>query len=77
MEFTRSQLLEIEKIFDMYAGQNLNAFGQILEALNKMKVKPDSAIVLRILQDMSTAYDTYRTISALAHEKWAHDKDTG
>jgi pyrroloquinoline quinone (PQQ) biosynthesis protein C len=70
-EFTKEQLLEIEKIFDMYAGQNLNAFSKVVESLMQLGVKPDSVIAKKVLDQMQSANDCYRTISAVAHELWS------
>jgi Ca2+-binding EF-hand superfamily protein len=72
-EFTKEQLLEIEKIFDMYAGQNLNAFSQVVDALMRLGVKPDSEIAKKVLSQMESANDCYRTISAVAHDMWSKE----
>ena len=72
-EFTKEQLMEIEKIFDMYAGQNLNAFSKVVEALMQLGVKPDSEIAKKVLNQMDSANDCYRSISAIAHELWSKD----
>jgi len=65
IEFTREQLFEIEKLFDIQASLLSSAYTHLFNSMAKI---PDSEkILIKLLKEYSDAFDMYRTISAKAN----------
>jgi hypothetical protein len=68
MEFTKEELLEIEKVFDIQVLMLLQQRVQVLNALIKLNdSEAKTKLVEKIRDDIYQAYNCYREISAKAH----------
>jgi len=61
--FTKNELFEIEKGFDMLASQVVESLARRIDALSKIKGLGDEFCAKQISEYTKT-YDVYRTISA-------------
>jgi vacuolar-type H+-ATPase subunit C/Vma6 len=64
IEFTREQLKEVEKLFDIEASLLSGAYANLFNSINK--VEGSEKILIKLLKEYSDAFDMYRTISAKA-----------
>lgn len=70
MNFTKEELKEIEKIFDIAAGNHTYRIAEIITKLYNKAPK----LINRIVKESVETFDTYRTISAKAN-KMQKEKD--
>lgn len=63
--FTKEELFEIEKVFDIMVIENTKQTSSILFALEQSKTNTNKLSDV-IFQDIYKMYNTYRTISAKA-----------
>jgi len=64
--FTKEELKEIEKIFDMQAGQVARYHADIVMAFSKLKGEAVDNLNDKLLREALNSFDMYRTISAKA-----------
>jgi len=64
MRFTNNELKEIEKQFDIKAGEILGNQAHLTNALTKIKSEKLDAHLSKIFDESVDAFDIYRTISA-------------
>lgn len=64
-QFTKEQLKEIEKIFDIQAGLLSNSYANLFNSI--VKVDGSKEILSKLMKEYSEAFDCYRTISAKAN----------
>lgn len=64
-QFTKEELKEIEKIFDIQAGILTNSYAYLFTALGAF-VDDDKEITIKLLTEYSNAFNRYREISAKA-----------
>lgn len=63
-EFTKEQLKEIEKIFDIQASLLSQSYANLFNSI--AKVEDSREILIKLMKEYSDAFDCYRTISAKA-----------
>lgn len=63
--FTKEQLKEIEKIFDIQASLLSSAYANLFNSI--AKVEGTKNLLTKLLKEYSEAFDMYRTISAKAN----------
>jgi hypothetical protein len=66
VRFTKEQLKEIEKIFDIQASLLSNSYANLFNSI--AKVEGSKEILSKLLKEYSEAFDIYRTISAKANK---------
>lgn len=66
-EFTKKELFEIEKIFDMYTALNTRAIAEITQKLAGIDTPSAKKIVDKLLDEALSAHETFRMISAKAY----------
>ena len=64
-EFTKEQLKEIEKIFDIQASLLSSSYAHLFNSL--AKVEGSKEMLSKLMKEYSEAFDAYRTISAKAN----------
>lgn len=66
MEFTKNELKEIEKIFDIQAGYMGKFHAELITSFDRIKSKKKDKFMSKLFNEMVDVFDTYRTISAKA-----------
>lgn len=61
MEFTKDELYEIEKVFDIWCDQQMQVFIQRIKSATEIKA---DKLVRKLFDEMYKMYDLHRTISA-------------
>lgn len=74
VEFTKKELFEIEKFFDIHAGQSMRGLADVLDTL---KGKGKEEFSQRLFNEAVEAYELFRTISAKACILREDDKNKG
>jgi len=64
-EFTKEELAEVEKIFDIQASLLSSSYAHLFNSIGK--IKGSEEILIKLLKEYSDAFDMYRTISAKAN----------
>ena len=64
IEFTKEQLKEIEKLFDIQASLLSSYYANLFNSM--AKIDNSKEILTKLLKEYSNAFDVYRTISARA-----------
>lgn len=64
-KFTKEQLKEIEKIFDIQASLLSSSYANLFNSI--AKVENSKEILEKLLKEYTEAFDVYRTISAKAN----------
>jgi len=64
-EFTKEQLKEIEKIFDIQASLLSSSYANLFNSI--AKVEGSKEILTKLMKEYSEAFEVYRTISAKAN----------
>ena len=67
-DFTKEELYEIEKLFDMYAGSSGDGMARFVSSLDKWahKMPQLEAHMSKVFDEHIHAWNAYRTISAKA-----------
>ena len=65
-KFTKEQLKEIEKLFDIQASLLSSFYASLFNSIGK--IENSKKILIKLLKEYSDAFDMYRTISAKANE---------
>jgi hypothetical protein len=66
LKFTREQLKEIEKIFDIQASMLSSSYANLFNSIGKAKGSEE--ILIKLLREYSEAFTCYRTISEVANK---------
>lgn len=66
-QFTREELLEIEKMADYMASMHAHSTAKLLETFAAARIPPENELVQKIMTESISAWNTYREISAKAH----------
>jgi len=66
--FTKEELLEIEKMFDYQAGMVVKISAETMALYSKIENKDKDEWLQRIIVEWVHLWDVMRTISAKAHE---------
>jgi hypothetical protein len=74
-EFTKEQLKEIEKIFDIQASMLSSSYAHLFNSIASTKVKNSTEILTKLMKEYVDAFDTYRTISAKADAMQEEEKN--
>ena len=64
-DFTKEQLKEIEKIFDIQASLLSSSYANLFNSITK--VEGSKEILTKLMKEYVDAFDCYRTISAKAN----------
>lgn len=64
--FTKLQLKEIEKIFDIQASQVTSGLGELFNRIGKREDQEIKDFITKVVKEWNETFNIYRTISAKA-----------
>lgn len=66
MQFSKEQLKEIEKVFDIMAGKVAGEHAYFINTFTKIKIEKATEHLNKLFDEYVDTFDMYRTISAVA-----------